>query len=308
MIKLNLRFLFLVVLVSSTVLAQNSKPETWQRFQSDNGEFSIEMPGTPAYFFDRDGFIISPRGKSDRIYAEMRLLNSSSSKTVMSVEIYRPDNVKACLKEIIERDGLKENKTKENLPGFETVSLEKRNITNSSTDENIEISHTSKYIISKTHLYIVSVSNRGPQSEEAKRFLSSLKLTSGQTGADLKDAVKISGLTAIGLPQIIKSAGDVPPPAQTGGAVPPNLVKNPGAILVVTKPSPTYTDNDRRDVITGAMRVRIGFAESGRISSITIVTALSKSLSRNAVFAALRLKFIPEEKDGVDRAIEDRGI
>jgi len=72
--------------------------------QSDNGEFSIEMPADPVYFYDPDGFYFNGGGPTGPYnFKEMQMLNASLEKTYMSVEIYSMLNPKTYLNEFTER-------------------------------------------------------------------------------------------------------------------------------------------------------------------------------------------------------------
>ncbi len=64
--------------------------EKWNRIQSDNGEFSIEIPPNYNYFFDKDGFWGSYKYDDFRL-KEMNLLNSLYKDTLLSFEVYETE-------------------------------------------------------------------------------------------------------------------------------------------------------------------------------------------------------------------------
>jgi len=271
----------------------------WQRLQSANGEFSVEMPAKYVYFYDKQGFTLSPAGKTYD-YREMQLINSSTDKTVMSLEIYEVSKPKKYLEAIMNQDHLEGIETEETPPGFNIKQIELTKAP-SIRGENIEISHFTKYIASKTHIYIVTVSNRGKKSEASARFLSSIRLQTNKVEeVDGVGVIDISRLTPVTIQQIGTTetdgaAGTAPKPADPGQ----RPVKNPTALIVVTKPRPTFGNLSRRSGFSGGMRLRLTFSGDGRISKIVLLSVLTEDLTKNSFFAAMRVKFIPEEKDGV---------
>ena len=61
---------------------------------------------------------------------------------------------------------------------------------------------------------------------------------------------------------------------------------------------PRYTEEERASRTSRTIVMRLELDESGFIPKITFLKTLSNGLSRQAVFAALRIKFLPAEKDG----------
>ena len=67
--------------------------------------------------------------------------------------------------------------------------------------------------------------------------------------------------------------------------------------MIVSKPFASYTDAARSNGEQGIIRMRITFSKEGRISKLALVQTLKEGLQRQAVFAAIRIKFIPQEKN-----------
>jgi hypothetical protein len=68
-------------------------------------------------------------------------------------------------------------------------------------------------------------------------------------------------------------------------------------VLILSKPFAAYTDAARDALTSGTVRLRATFGKDGRISKIAVVSGLENGLTRSAFFAALRVKFIPQEMD-----------
>ncbi len=291
--------LFLIFTFVFAFAAQAQNPE-WVRIQSDNGEFSVEMPKNPTYFYDKDGFSYSNWGSSDLYYSEMQMLNSSDGKTVMSLEIYRVASPKKGLDPLLEKQNAKTKKL-ENLPkDFSGKQSEKATINDFKTRKDIDISYVSRYFASKTHVYIVTVANRGAKTSVFEKFLSSIRLGENQTGN-----AKISSLKALTLNDVGFDASDTLTPAipLPKPDTPKENTQNPTPLLILSKPYASYTEAARKNFILGAIRLRVTFEKDGRVSKIGLISGLQNGLDRNAFFAALRIKFIPEEKDGVLQTI-----
>ena len=289
-------FLIFTLVFSFATQAQNAD---WIRVESDNGEFSVEMPKNSTYFYDKDGFSYSNWGSSDIQFTEMQMMNSSDGKTVMSVEIYNVNSPKNGLNTLLEGQDSKTSKL-DNLPkNFTGKQTEKNKINDYSNQKDVEISYVSRFLASKTHLYIVTAANRGTKTPAFEKFLSSIRLGENQT-----DNTKISSLKALLLTDIGVDATDQlipkPLPKTDTPKTPPT---NPTPLLVLTKPRASYTEAARRKFTAGVIRLRVTFEKDGRISKIAIISGLQEGLNRTAFFAALRIKFIPSEKSGVTETI-----
>jgi TonB family protein len=68
--------------------------------------------------------------------------------------------------------------------------------------------------------------------------------------------------------------------------------------ILVAKPEPGYTEEARRNQVTGTVVLRCVFASSGRVERITAVKPLPFGLTEKAIMAAKSIRFIPALKDG----------
>jgi hypothetical protein len=292
--QFTLVFLF-VLTFSAVVKAQSSE---WTRFASDDGEFSVEMPKNAVYLYDKDGFIYSDFSSKNLQFAEMQMLHAADDKTVMSVEIYRLRSPKDGLDMLLEKDDAKRSKLRDLPKSFSGKQIEKTVAKNYTNDKNIEISFVAKYFAAKNHLYVVTVANRGAKTAAFERFLSSVRLGEPPDGGNLR----ISSLKPLSIYDIAVDETNQPKPPPPPIAPRPKT-EDPTPLLILLKPRPTYTDAARNDMTSGLIRARVTFEKSGRVSKVAFLEGLENGLNRGAFFAALRLKFIPPEKDGAPQTI-----
>ncbi len=293
----------LFLLLSFTFVSAQKEPENnWSRIQSSNGEFSIEMPANLFYFYDKLGFTLSPPTNQPYNFAEMRLLGASANKTVMRVESYLVSGPKSYLAEIIRSDNMDGVTTKEANPDFIIRQVEQNSVKPPRSVPELQVSYITKYIASKTHLYVVSVANRGSQTEESRRFLSSIRLSKNKPAANKDEKiVSISDLKPLTIDDIgIDSVNTQDAPSAL------KVVKNPIApsedrtsAVILMQPRPSFTDAIRATrYFSGTGRLRLNFSRAGIISRAEALSPLPAGLGRSCFFAAIRIRFLPAEKEG----------
>ena len=79
------QILFLILTFYFTINAQTTN---WIRVQSDNGEFSAEIPQKYSFFYDKDGFSVSDSGYTSYELKNMYMVNAYTEKTLLSFEVY----------------------------------------------------------------------------------------------------------------------------------------------------------------------------------------------------------------------------
>lgn len=67
---------------------------------------------------------------------------------------------------------------------------------------------------------------------------------------------------------------------------------------ILAKPEAEYTEEARRHKVTGAVILRIMFAETGQITQIRVLSGLPYGLTERAIAAARQIKFVPAELKG----------
>jgi TonB family protein len=67
---------------------------------------------------------------------------------------------------------------------------------------------------------------------------------------------------------------------------------------ITSKPEPLYTEEARKNQVTGTVRLRLVLSASGQVTGITPLTKLPDGLTEKAIEAARKISFTPAEKDG----------
>lgn len=67
---------------------------------------------------------------------------------------------------------------------------------------------------------------------------------------------------------------------------------------VISKPEPQYTEEARKNQITGTVVLRAVFTSSGQVTNISTRAGLPYGLTERAIAAARQIKFVPATKDG----------
>ena len=87
-----------------------------------------------------------------------------------------------------------------------------------------------------------------------------------------------------------------------GGGDDPNRVYNTRDVSskarILSRPEPQYTEEARRNQVTGTVVLRAVFAANGAVTNIKAVKGLPNGLTEKAIAAARQIKFVPAQKDG----------
>ena len=67
---------------------------------------------------------------------------------------------------------------------------------------------------------------------------------------------------------------------------------------IISKPEPQYTEEARKNSVTGEVTLRVVFSSSGQVTSIQPMKRLPDGLTEKAIAAARLIRFTPAEKDG----------
>ncbi|MFN2530546.1 MAG: energy transducer TonB [Pyrinomonadaceae bacterium] len=67
---------------------------------------------------------------------------------------------------------------------------------------------------------------------------------------------------------------------------------------LLSKPEPQYTEDARKNQITGTVVLKCVFSSSGQVTNIRTVSGLPYGLTDRAIAAARQIKFVPATKDG----------
>jgi TonB family protein len=67
---------------------------------------------------------------------------------------------------------------------------------------------------------------------------------------------------------------------------------------ILDRPEPLYTEEARKNQVTGSVRVRMVLGANGAVSGVQALSRLPDGLTEKAIEAAHRVRFTPAEKDG----------
>lgn len=67
---------------------------------------------------------------------------------------------------------------------------------------------------------------------------------------------------------------------------------------VLSKPEPQYTEEARRNSITGTVILRVVFARTGEVTNIRALQSVGGGLTERAMAAARQIRFVPAKKNG----------
>jgi protein TonB len=68
--------------------------------------------------------------------------------------------------------------------------------------------------------------------------------------------------------------------------------------VITFKPEPGFTEDARKNNVTGVVRLRAILHASGSVSDVSVVKGLPDGLTEKAISAAKQIRFTPAEKDG----------
>ncbi len=87
-----------------------------------------------------------------------------------------------------------------------------------------------------------------------------------------------------------------------GGGGDPNKIYKPGEVTskarITSKPTPEYTEEARKNQVTGTVVLQMVLSSSGSVTNIRTVSGLPFGLTEKAISAARRIQFTPATKEG----------
>lgn len=68
--------------------------------------------------------------------------------------------------------------------------------------------------------------------------------------------------------------------------------------VITSKPEPSFTEEARKNNVTGYVRLKMILGANGNVSNIQVVKGLPDGLTERAIAAAHQIRFQPAQKDG----------
>ena len=283
--------------------AESTENDKWIRVQSDDLEFSIEVPAQYKFFANKDGFFVSEGGTSNSYELKnMYMVNAYIHGTLVSFETY--DAKKGAVEAIYKGDVYgKEDLAKSTLQ--KSGYAIRQTVANSGNTYIVR-----QYFSSKKHIYVLTAASRNGETQEIRRFLDSLGFAADTGRTQNPTSVSFSKLPNSDVAVEMHLEKDAP--QNRKNTLPLGSAKDDDKtmkkLVILIKQRPAYVDSARSQNISGTIRVKVTFSTDGYIPKITVLQTLPEGLLRQALFAALRMKFIPQEKNGklesAERTIE----
>ena len=283
--KKSLLILFIVLLTTAVY----SQEKDWERLQTDDGEMALKMPaGCYSNFYNRDGITVYDSANRDRYYlTEMRLISCYRDGTLMSLEIYDTRQARSAARVL--QKNLNINGNELNV-GEKFYAVEQN-------DRKDGYVSSQRLIAGKKRVYIVTTATRGEPNETMRTFLDSIGLAADSSNDAGEKSVLISSLENA-VPELV-TQNDV---IQKKSALPEAEMKTLKNVVAISKPAASYTAEAQSKKTRGKVVLRLTLSGSGRISRLQVVRDLPYGLVREAVMAAMRIKFLPAELNGSPRS------
>jgi TonB family protein len=262
-----------LVLVVSGVQGQTpgpTAPAAWKLYTIGGEDFSVALPNLPARHTNDE--YMEELQKSRRIYSV-----GAYADGVVYV-IYVVENPKSfqSLETFIKNQGVSSTDlTDITLDGFSGKK--------DSRDD-------SQYFATKDRLYQFMAMGAPLDDPRITTFFSSVSLH------QKKDSLKI--VDGPGLPYEPPAS---PEPANANADPAKQLFTGKEVqkkVRLGMKPEPSYTEDARKNAVTGTVVLKCVFRSNGSVTDIRLVTGLPYGLSERAIDAARKIKFIPAIKDG----------
>jgi len=285
----------LLITLSFLLIAQItsfSQNTDWVRVQSDNGEFSVEVPSNSSYFFDKEGFQTAFES-NNYLMKQVSILNAYYDKTLISFESYEASA--NALKGIVRDDKNRGNYSKLTINGSSIEQI----ITKSDDFYSIRW-----YFSSKKFIYILTAAAK-TENQRMKRFLDSLifkPINKEPIDPKISTFSKLR-VTQIKIDDLQKEADKIKEfyaELQKRNKENDKLKK----LVIVSKVRASYVDSARMKGIQGKVILQAEFMDDGTINNIGILKPLPEGLLRQTIFALLRIKFLPQEENGEPKNVK----
>lgn len=269
------------------VSQQNDK---WVKIGSESGDFSIDVPSDYGLFYDRDGFTIT-KSSNDYRLSDVNLYNSFTGETLLSVESYKSGKSAInVLYDDDERMMKADGEGKNSSYKIQDVKIKSRSF----KSENYF--WTRWYLYYGNYSYVLTAASRNGETPIMKHFFDSISFNKTKLSADKLSAIPFSKLTVTPI-EIDEVSPENKSDENIAKTVKPDENQDILPLIIFSKPLPSYTTQARQNNVTGNIKIKTTFMENGRIGKLGLVNVLKDGLVRQAVFATLRTKFLPQKSN-----------
>jgi TonB family protein len=306
-----LKFLLLAALMSlaaqpSSSRQQPAQPsstaattEKWERYTYAGEEFSVEMPEMPF------------------VFETSRSVGPRESEAVRTFGLYSDGVVYF----VTSFDNPREGETLDYFAAYESSNPNFRAARDIKLGgfEGREYESTGgirlreRVFRAKRHAYRVRAMSYGVEDPRITRFLDSFALGGKPAGVRIYEPppplayglpVKQPPATPPGPGRVGGNTGQAQAPGVGEGQKPAHVAGEPykqGEVerkaIIVFKPEPSFTEEARRNNVTGVVRLRVVFTDDGKVKGISVIKVLPDGLTEKAINAARHILFFPAQFD-----------
>lgn len=264
---------------------QPDSNDKWIRVQSDNGEFSIEVPAKYKFYYNRDGLSVAHNSEPNYILTHMRMLNAIDAGTLVSFETYETEKNKAL--DVMYNGEIYGKNLHKSKIGSGDHSI--RQV----SQKTEEFYWVRQYFRSKTHIYVLTAASRMNETPTMRRFLDSL-VFKPNTKSPIENAIFLSKLptSEIGVEMKLMAETDPPRDGKKSSNKGKDDTITPVAVFI--KPRASYIDLARSNNVQGQILLKATMDADGFIPHIIVLKTLPDGLLRQALLALIRVKFMPK--------------
>ena len=246
----------------------------WETYTVSGEEFSVQLPVLPA-LSTSDKFV-------DKLnkYRRERIVGAYADGVVYVVDTYqnltRQQGLDDLIPELHQADPgtFKRELMLDNVLGREYVF------------QYGDLNGVRQFYVTSDHSYAFTAvgASLGNRDTGIPKFLASIHFAKTPKGVPLLDGPGMQ-------PEVVSAAASNDQEIFKGKDLPTKA-------RIMSKPEPSYTEQARKDQITGTIVLRCVFASSGAVTNLVVLSKLPDGLTEKAVAAAKQIRFIPAQKDG----------
>ena len=263
----------------------------WMRVQSDDGEFSIEVPTSYKYYPNSAGFITTAAGgNQEYLLKNMRMFTSFENGSLLSFEVYEAN--RGALEALFDQDSHKHEDVK--VSTIKNADFSIKQIFTVSDDYYC----VRRFFYSKNNIYILTAASREGETASIKRFFDSLEFDPDSKATPKSDVAKLSSLKATEISvgsDLNEPAPPKKPDKQKSAA---KKKKDKNDLIILTRPRPSYVESARHGNVQGTVRIKANFEKDGFMPEVVVLKKLPEGLLRQALIAAIRIRFLPKIENG----------
>lgn len=262
---------------------------TWERYKAKGEEFSVMLPELPGVVASTRCLEIDCKSKRlDVVYA------AYADGGVYLITSYQHSNRRLTLEEII-AESLTPLQEDDVLVARSDVRLGafngKKFVISS---KNGGYDRVLIYYLAREHVYELKAVNENRDDPAIQKFFDSFRLGE-KTGKEIGDGARTGPATMPAMPAASKTAENAKDSSAPAIFKPVEVTRK---ARIIYKATPEYTEDARRNQLTGTVVLQMVLASSGKVVNIRTVSGLPFGLTEKAIAAARKIYFIPANKDG----------